>query len=186
MFHLHSVLSYQKLTDGHKAFLLHFKKRSWTIWQFTYKREDFISAAGCLWGHYATFKLKGIIMTLEKVLAHIIQHEGLQHCLTAKPSGIRSTELSIVWYPGSSPLRMKIQAPFHFTNSFMFLLLLPAVTFLPLTLDSPLIRNGMEWTMKYQSIVNEILFIWLEIFPWYFTSFSSSTNQLILVAILPN
>jgi len=133
--------------DGHSVFLFHFKKHSWTVWEFTFEREDFISAAVFLWGPYATFKLKGIMLSWlwkREVLVHLIQHEGLQHCLTARPSGIQSTELSIVWYAGSSWLRMKTQTPFHFTNTFFFLLLLPADPFLLFSLEGPLIRHRMD------------------------------------------
>lgn len=53
-----------------------------------------------------------------KVLARIIHYEdpGLLHCLTGKPSGICSTEHSIVRYPENSLLRVKSQSTCHFTN----------------------------------------------------------------------
>lgn len=80
-------------------------------------------------------------LTLEKKNFVHSQHEGLQNCLTAKPSGIQSTELSIVWHPRSSVLRMETQAPFNFTNICFYLLLCSADTFLPFTLESLLISH---------------------------------------------
>lgn len=72
------------------------------------------------WMHVRTlyiFTLQGIMLSWprqRKVLVHIIHYEdiGLQHCLTAKPSGIQSTELSIVLHPEHSLLRVKSQLPF--------------------------------------------------------------------------
>lgn len=108
------------------------------------KEKIFIKAAGCLWGPYATNWYHVILTCEKKHFVHITQHEGLQKCLTAKPSGSQSTELSIVWHPGSSLLRMETQAPFNFTNICFYLLLCPEDNFLSFTLASPLISYGMD------------------------------------------
>lgn len=88
------------------------------------KEKTFTSAPGCLWGLFAIFKLKSVILLwLWKSYCTYNSYISAWRppALTAKPSGIQTTELFIVWYPGSSLMRMKTPAPFHFTNFFFFL-----------------------------------------------------------------
>lgn len=58
---------------------------------------------------------------------------------------------------------METQAPSNFTNICFYLLLCPADTFLPFTLESPLISHGMD-NEKSEYSPRE-LFIYLEILP---------------------
>lgn len=93
---------------------------------------------------YTNWKVLCYLHLEKKNFVHIAHHEGLKYCVTAKPSGIQSTELSFVWHPGSSLLQMETQAPFNFTNIFFYHLLCSADTFLSFTLENSLISHGID------------------------------------------
>lgn len=148
-FSIHSVRFYQKLTGwikkqmDTKDLIL---KGTFELFGSSLRKGNILSMH--LYEDFcATYKLKGNMLSSlwkKKIFVHITQHQSLQYRLTAKPSGIQSTELSSVWHPGSSLLRMETQDPFNFTNIWFYVLLCPADTFLSFTLENPLISHGVD------------------------------------------
>lgn len=126
-FQLHSLLFCQKLFSTRniqmdaKSFYF-ILKSTFEVFGSSFRKEKILSMQ--LYEDlmlYTNWKVLCYLHLEKKNFVHIAHHEGLKYCVTAKPSGIQSTELSFVWHPGSSLLQMETQAPFNFTNIFFII-----------------------------------------------------------------